>query len=398
MLRQPFGVPPSGGVKRDKNVPLQSGTPNGRFRLFGVLFFLALFVAGGLSLASEAPWRRALPPYQFQFNRDHASHPEYKVEWWYYTGNLKAEDGRRFGYQVTFFRVGVDYKPVNPSRWAVRDLFMTHLAVSEIDAGRFRNAERINRAGVGWAGAETARYHVWNEDWAAEQLGSGNHRLRALDAEIGLDLELEEGKPPVAHGARGVSQKGATPGNASHYYSLTRMPTRGTLLIDGQRIPVEGASWMDHEFGTSFLEKGQMGWDWLSIQLDDGTDLMLYQFRRVDGARDPHSQATLIQADGSSSPLPPDQFTLEPGKTWRSAVSGATYPIEWRVKIPARQIDLTVRASIEDQELRTAQSTGVNYWEGSIDVTGTHLARPVRGRGYLEMTGYAGAAMGVLSE
>ncbi|MDX2034946.1 MAG: lipocalin-like domain-containing protein [Blastocatellia bacterium] len=375
-----------------------------RKRLFRTLVLVGLLLAGGLSFAAygslsgEDHWRRALPPYSFQFNRDHASHPEYKVEWWYYTGNVKAEDGRRFGYQLTFFRVGVDNKPVNPSRWAVRDLFMTHLAVSELDAGRFRNAERINRAGVGWAGAETERYRVWNEDWAAEQLGSGNHRLQALDAEIGLDLELLEGKSPVVHGARGVSQKGDTPGNASHYYSLTRMPTRGALVIDGQRISVEGESWMDHEFGTSFLEKGQMGWDWLSIQLEDGTDLMLYQFRRTDGARDPHSHATLIQPDGAVVPLSPDQFALEPGKTWRSATSGAAYPIAWRVSIPGRQIELTVRAALDDQELRTSQSTGVNYWEGAIDVAGTHQARPVRGRGYLEMTGYAGAAMGVLSQ
>lgn len=167
------------------------------------LAIVAAIAAFGSFDAPADPWRRALPPYEFQFNRDHASHPDYKVEWWYYTGNLRASDGRQFGYQLTFFRVGVDFRPVNPSRWAVRDLYMTHLAVTEIDGGRFRNAERINRAGIGWAGAETTRYRVWNEDWTAEQLDSGRHRLRAIDAEIGVDFELDEGKPAVASRSKG---------------------------------------------------------------------------------------------------------------------------------------------------------------------------------------------------
>src|SRR6185369_14815262 len=147
--------------------------------------------------------------------------------WWYYTGNVAAADGHRFGYQLTFFRIGVDPSPANPSRWAVRDLYMTHLALSDVDGARYRFAERMNRAGVGWAGAETDRYRVWNEDWEAEIDGDGTHRLYAVDDAFGVDLRLEQGKPPVEHGAAGVSQKGALPGNASHYYSLTRMPTRG---------------------------------------------------------------------------------------------------------------------------------------------------------------------------
>jgi predicted secreted hydrolase len=294
--------------------------------------------------------------------------------------------------------VGVDFKPQNPSRWAVRDLFITHLAVSDIDGQRFRHAERINRAGVGWAGAETAGYRVWNEDWEARLSLPGKHRLRALSDEIGIDLEVEEGKPAVAHGENGVSQKGSDPGNASHYYSLTRMPTRGTLLVNQQRVEVEGLSWMDHEFGTSFLEKGQRGWDWLSIQLDDGTDLMLYQFRRADGARDRHSHATIVYPDGSFAPVKFDQFGLEPGVQWKSPASSASYPINWRVGIPGKQIELEAQAALANQEMRTTESTGVTYWEGSIKVTGTHRGRAVRGRGYLEMTGYGGAAMGVLTK
>src|SRR5262249_4277049 len=171
---------------------------------------------------------------------------------------------------ITFFRIGVDAKPANPSRWAVRDLFMTHLAVTDIDGGRYQFTERINRAGVGWAGASEDVYRVWNEDWEARLDESGCHRLRAVASGLGIDLRLEPGKQPVIHGEQGVSQKGSQPGNASHYYSLTRMPTRGVLKAEDKEWKVTGLSWMDHEFGTSFLEKEQVGWDWFSLQMEDG--------------------------------------------------------------------------------------------------------------------------------
>src|SRR5581483_9889324 len=329
---------------------------------------------------------------------DHASHPDYKIEWWYYTGNVAAKDGHRFGYQLTFFRSGVDPRPENPSRWAVRDLFMAHLALTDINGRKFRFAEKVNRAGVGWAGAATGLYRVWNEDWEAKDAGSGHTRLRASDNGLGLDLELDQGKPPVVHGSGGIIQKGARAGTASHYYSLTRMPTRGAITVDGRRYEVEGLSWMDHEFGTSFLEKEQRGWDWLSIQLDDGSELMLYQFRRSDGARDPHTSGTIIDPAGKASPVTASDFTLEPGARWRSPATGAEYPTSWQIAIPARGIELTVQAATENQELSAGESTGVKYWEGAIEVTGVNNGRPVSGRGYLEMTGYAGAAMGTILE
>ncbi|MBI1760225.1 MAG: carotenoid 1,2-hydratase [Acidobacteria bacterium] len=342
-------------------------------------------------------WKQALPPYQFNFPAAHASHPEYKIEWWYYTGNLAAQGGRRFGYQLTFFRIGVERMPQNASRWAVRDLYAAHLAVTDVAGQRFRFGDKLNRAGIGWAGAETATYRVWNEDWEARQDVNGQHLLRAFEREFGLDLQLAEGKVPVAHGARGVSQKGTQPGNASHYYSLTRMPTRGTLTLNGERIPVEGASWMDHEFGTSYLEPAQLGWDWFSLQLDDGTELMLYRFRRQDGARDPLSSGTLVAANGQTTGLKFDAFALTPLREWRSD-SGARYPVEWRVQIPARELELIVHAALDQQELRTEGSTGVSYWEGAIEVSGTQRGRAVTGRGYLELTGYAGQAMGAVMQ
>ena len=357
--------------------------------------FVAMVLTMALAQSDATPpqtWKKALPPYSFDFTRDHASHPDYRIEWWYYTGNLVASDGHRFGYQLTFFRVGVDFAPVNPSRWAVRDLYTAHFAVSDLDRDQFRHAEKLSRAGIGWAGAETKSYRVWNEDWEARQDDSGHHRLKAIEAGMAVDLDLAPGKRPIPQGENGVSQKGEAAGNASHYYSLTRMPTRGVIEIEGKRYEVSGTSWMDHEFGTSFLEPGQIGWDWMSIQLDDGTDLMLYQFRRTDGARDRHSNGTLVDINGESRRLSAEQFTLTPVDYWTSPTSGARYPIAWRIEIPDKAISMTARAAIRNQELETNESTRVTYWEGATVLEGTD-GRPL-GRGYLEMTGYAGAAMG----
>lgn len=351
----------------------------------------------GVSLTAQAPaWKEAAPGRAIVMPADHASHPDYKIEWWYYTGNLNAADGRRFGYQFTFFRVGIDPAPVNPSRWAVRDLFMTHLAVTDVSGRRYQFTERLNRAGPGWAGASTESYRVWNEDWQASLGPDGVHRLTAASEGFGVDLRLAETRRPVLHGEQGYSRKGESAGHASHYYSLTRMPTRGTLTIDGRPVEVTGQSWMDHEFGTTFLEPEQVGWDWFSLQLDDGHDLMVFQLRRADGSVDRRSSGTLVAPDGTSSSLAAsDGFRLEPGRQWTSPASGARYPIAWRVLMPGPGIDLAVNAAIDNQELRTPL-TGVTYWEGAIDVTGTIGGRSVKGRGYLEMTGYAGPSMGTM--
>jgi predicted secreted hydrolase len=345
---------------------------------------------GPVQAEGRAAWREALPGYVFRFPQDHASHPAFRIEWWYYTGNVEARDGRRFGYQVTFFRVGVDPAPANPSRWAVRDLFMTHVAVSDPAGRRYRYAERLSRGGPGLAGARTDRYAVWNEDWSAGLDAGGRHALKTPGHEVAVDLLLDEGKAPVINGVDGISQKGARPGNASHYYSMTRMPTRGTLTIDGERVDVTGTSWMDHEFGTSFLEPEQQGWDWFSLQLDDGSELMLYQLRRGDGSRDPRSSGTFVAPDGRITHLSEADFALAPaGPVFPSRVSGARYPIAWRVTSTRLGLELNVTTPLPDQELHTAGSTGVTYWEGLINITGTARGRRVAGRGYLEMTGYA---------
>ncbi len=350
-------------------------------------------VAGGVS--QEVPeWSRATAERNLAFPADHASHPEYRIEWWYYTGHVEAEDGRRFGYQVTFFRVGVDREPENPSRWAVRDLFMTHLAVTDIDGGKHLMDERLNRAGVGWAGARTDRLEVWNEDWRLLSEADGHVLdLTSRDRGFGLSLRLGENRQPVLHGRNGFSQKGSAVGNASHYYSLTRMPTQGEIRLDGQTHNVRGLSWMDHEFGSSFLEPSQRGWDWFSLQLGDGSDLMVFVLRQEDGVAHPRSSGTWVGRDAEIAHLGANEFELVPGRIWTSPASGARYPVEWRVEVPAFDLVLDVRALVDDQELDTARSTGVTYWEGAVEVTGTRDGQSLGGQGYLEMTGYVGQPM-----
>jgi predicted secreted hydrolase len=274
-------------------------------------------------------------------------------------------------------------------------LYMTHLALTDVQGHRYQFTERMNRSGPGWAGAATDAYKVWNEDWEASLEQGTVHHLKGRASGFELDLRLDEDRPAVLHGDRGYSRKGSAAGNASHYYSLTRMPTRGTLVLDGHPLPVSGLSWMDHEFGTSFLEPEQVGWDWFSIQLDDGQDLMIFQLRRADGSIDPRSSGTLVEPDGTRTAITLNSgFHLDPGRVWKSPASAARYPVRWTVQLPGNDMTLSVSAALDDQELHTERSTGVTYWEGAIDVAGRVRGRAVKGRGYLEMTGYSGQSMG----
>lgn len=339
-------------------------------------------------------WTRAAPGRPLVLPADHAAHPDYRLEWWYYTGNLTGDDGRPYGYQVTFFRVGVVREPASASVWAVRDLYMAHVAVTDPEGRGHLFADRINRAGVHWAGARTDRYEVWNENWRVSLDERGRHHLQVQTDAFALDLRLDEGKPAVLQGMDGYSRKGADPGNASHYYSLTRMPTTGTIRVGERTLSASGASWMDHEFGTSALEAHTQGWDWFALQLDDGRELMLYRFRRTDGKADPYSSGTIVAADGTSLSLAAGDFVITPRRQWASAPSGATYPVEWDLEVPAMDAVLRVRAVVDAQELMTRRSTNVTYWEGAVTVEGRSGGRPLTGRGYVELTGYAGRAIG----
>jgi predicted secreted hydrolase len=340
--------------------------------------------------ASGFTYQLALPGRKITFPADHYSHPTFKTEWWYYTGHLESESGRRYGYQVTFFRFGLrDRQNEAKDQPPFSELYLAHFALSDINAKEFRYRERINRGYNGKAGAATNRYLVWNEDWKVE--GDHNkHKIQMSDRGTELQLNLKSLKPPVLHGSNGLSQKTAGEGRASYYYSLTRMETEGVLKVDGKAERVRGLSWMDHEFGSNQLGQDQVGWDWFSIQLDNRTELMLYLMRRKDGTVDPYSSGTLVQAEGSTRHLKLNDYRVEVLDRWRSPASGADYPMRWKVTLPAQQIELEIKPAFQNQELITNRSTRVTYWEGAVAVRGRASGKSISGTGYVEMTGYAG--------
>ncbi len=348
--------------------------------------------AGSPTATPPATFRPALAGYTYGFPYDHGSHDEFRTEWWYYTGHLATTSGRQFGYQVTFFRRGVDQASVrsNPSRWAIRHLYLAHAALSDHGQARFRYAEKLSRAGIGKAGAETGHLRVWIDRWSAETLSDGDRQhLRASAEDFSLDLFVTPEKPPVIHGEGGISRKGSSVGQASHYYSLTRLATTGTITLDGEPLAVSGTSWMDHEFGSGDLGPDQVGWDWFSIQLENRTELMFYRLRRTDGTADAASSGTLIFPDGRSQRLPPSEVRIETLDHWTSGSSGARYPSRWHIEVPAAGLLLDLVPRLSNQELITRRSTQVTYWEGAVDITGKLREAPVAGLGYVELTGYA---------
>ena len=367
--------------------------------LFCFPFFLILTLSfdgrgegEGENLASGFTYQLALPGRKLSFPSDHASHPDYKIEWWYYTGHLEAESGKRYGYQVTFFRFGLrdrQKEESNEHPTLFSDLYMAHFALSDLNQKKFFFRERVNRGYGDKAGAATDRYLVWNEDWKVESDGK-NHLIQVSDRGKSLRLRLASLKAPVLHGQNGLSQKGEGEGRASYYYSLTRMQTQGEIEVDGKKEKVQGLSWMDHEFGSNQLREDQVGWDWFSIQLDSQTELMLYLIRRKDGSSDPYSSGTLVNPDGTTKHLALKDFRIEVVERWKSSKSGATYPMKWKVTIPAEEIELEIVPAFPNQELITNRSTRVTYWEGAVRLTGTLRGKSIGGTGYVEMTGYAG--------
>lgn len=327
---------------------------------------------------------RAFEPRVFSFPGDHGPHPEFATEWWYLTGNLESDDGRRFGYQLTLFRVGLrPGEAGQDSDWRSNQVYMGHLAVSDIAGGKHHSAERFARAAAGLAGATARPFDVWLGPWTLRSDGEFFPlALEAQGADFGLSLQLQAGdKPMVLQGERGLSRKSATPGNASYYYSFTRLPTTGEVRIGETKDRIEGNSWMDREWSSSALDSDQSGWDWFALQLDDGRDLMFYQLRTREGKMHAFSRGVLVDKDGSVHNLSPDKVTLTPLREWQ-ADDGTAYPVEWRLQVPGLELDLEVQAALDDQLMDHT----VQYWEGAVDVSGSH-----RGRGYLELSGYAGS-------
>jgi predicted secreted hydrolase len=347
-------------------------------------------VAAVLLLPQSLPaqYHTALPGYRYEFPRDHFNHPDFQTEWWYYTGNLKSAEGHRFGFELTFFRQAINRDPTKIAAWEVHDLYLAHLALSDLDGGKLYHLERTNRSGPGISAVSESLGRIWNGNWYIQWRGS-DQELSAVDARFQLHFTLHSEKPPVIHGENGVSQKAEGPGRASHYVSLTRLTTTGAINLGNKRFEVSGISWMDHEFFTHQLESGQTGWDWLSLQLEDHTELMLFHIRRKDGLIDPFSAGTYVDAEGKTTHLRSNDFKLEPlGETWTSPVTGAAYPIHWKITIPKLGIELEAKTPLESQELTGNTKLAPSYWEGAIIIFGHRNARPLSGVGYLEMTGY----------
>jgi predicted secreted hydrolase len=351
---------------------------------------------GGQSIATDQPLQPfsiATPGYHYRFPEDHGAHERFRTEWWYYTGHLTAADGRAFGFQLTFFRRGIppDQVKTDPSKWSLHQLYLAHFAITDLHRGRFLYADKLSREGLGKAGAETDRLHVWIDRWAVsmDNQAPDGQRLQAATDEFGINLQVISQKSPALHGQQGISRKGAVPEQASHYYSLTHLATKGQVRVGTETFAVTGLSWMDHEFGSADLGHDMVGWDWFSLQLSDSTELMWYSLRRADGSADPVSSGTLILADGQSQPLSAQDLTIEPLAHWTSPRSKGRYPQRWRLSAPSLGLNLEVASLLADQELNTPHSTRVIYWEGAVSATGQIRGAPVTGRGYVELTGYA---------
>jgi predicted secreted hydrolase len=344
----------------------------------------AIEAVGGSGAAGFA---LATAPRPFVFPQDHGPHQEFATEWWYYTGNLDTAEGRHFGFQLTFFRFGLAPQlPMRPSDWGTANIYMAHFAFSDVAGQKFYAFDRFSRGAAGLAGAQAEPFRVWLEDWSAEGArGALPMRLRAAQGNLAIDLSLEGGKAVVLQGDRGLSQKSAEVGNASYYYSLTRMPSRGSIRVAGASYAVTGLSWMDREWSTSSLAQNLAGWDWFALQLSDGREVMYYQLRDKNGGADPFSSGTIVAADGGTRRFARDDIKMEVLGTWPSPRSGARYPAGWHLQVPSAGIDLTITPYLADQELPLATV----YWEGASQVAGTANGQPVSGNGYVELTGYA---------
>ncbi len=372
---------------------------------------------------SDAGFARAVEPRRFEFPRDHGPHPDFRHEWWYVTGNLDAESGERFGFELTIFRVGlvppaarahpgaagadattrvgaglagaeaaantvtgaaaagstagVPVALPTKSAWRARELYVAHFAITDVTRGTFKFTDQYSRGALDLAGAQAQPFHVWLNDW---ELGS---ILHARGQGYELTLEIGTLGEPVLNGDRGLSRKSAEPGSASYYYSVPRIPVRGKLVRDGAPFNVHGLAWLDREWGSGSLGSQEQGWDWFALQLQDGSAFMFYSLRNRDGTRDPNSAGTWIDAGGYGRPLDAGQVSIDVSDHWTSP-RGGRYPSRWRVRVPSAGLDVTVRPVLADQELGTRP----RYWEGAVDLSGTRSGGDIKGRGYVELVGY----------
>jgi predicted secreted hydrolase len=363
-----------------------------------IIFSMVVFVQVWAGAEDTKGYLSVTGPCDFEFPEDHASHQGYRTEWWYYTGNLQSETGNRYGFQLTFFRrriIPLESEktwPTPASAWRTGQIYLAHAAISDLDGKHHFYDQRMGRGVLGIAGEFRDRdiVRVFLNKWSA-QITPKTHHLKMISDRFSFDLNLMPVKPPVFHGKKGYSRKGSTPERASCYYSLTRLETTGQVTLSGKTFSVNGLSWMDHEFSTAPLEPGLVGWDWFSLQLSDNTEIMIYLLRQKDGKRSPSSSGTHISSNGNTRHLSMHDIEVTATDTWNSPNSRAVYPARWRLKIPLLSLDLNIVPNMADQEMRTNESTGVTYWEGSVSALGFKNSRRISGQGYMELTGYAKA-------
>jgi len=334
-------------------------------------------------------------PCNLEFPKDHGPHPGYRTEWWYYTGNLQAESGEKFGFQLTFFRRQISPPgdrlnwPQPTSAWRTQQVYLAHSAITNITGKQHLQAELVSRQALGMAGANQIEdtTTLFLKNWSAH-IGPDEHLLRVDSDGFSYELTLTPQKSPVLHGIAGYSLKGSAAGRASCYYSFTRLNAAGKLSIGGNMVAVKGSAWMDHEYSTALLEPGLQGWDWFSLQLSDQTEVMAFVLRKEKGGIGPASSATVIDNGGQNHHITNHEFLVTVRSTWKSPHSKAVYPAGWRLQVFPSQLDLTIMPNLADQEMQTSGSTGRIYWEGSVSIEGTRAGRPVVGQGYVELTGY----------
>jgi predicted secreted hydrolase len=327
---------------------------------------------------------------QLTFPDDFGAHEEFRTEWWYYTGNLQTLEGRHFGFELTIFRVGLQPPTVElpaDSEWYDHSVYFAHFAVSDIVGERFYAFERYSRPGPGLAGAQAAPYRVWIEDWSITEQGPAAYHLQAQQEDLSLDLTLTDEMGVVLHGENGYSRKGKDAANASYYYSQPRLLAEGSLEIEGVPYPVTGLAWKDHEFSTSVLDEDQIGWDWFSLQFEDGSALMLFQLRERDGQISDSSSGTFITANGTPQPMQNSDFDVTVLNQWQSPHTQGVYPAGWEIRLRGSDCLLHVSPWMADQEIHFP---AVTYWEGAVHFEGTCGETPASGNGYIELTGYAG--------
>ena len=324
------------------------------------------------------------------FPADFGAHEDFQTEWWYYTGNLENSEGRHFGFELTIFRIGLLPPTVQlpqASKWYSHSLYFAHSAISDIASDDFYAFERYSRPGPGLAGAQAIPYRVWLEDWNIMEKTAGVYHLQAAQEKIALDLTLSDELGVVLQGDQGFTRGGDNPTNTAYYYSQPHLVADGSLRINGASYIVNGLAWKDHEFSSGTLDKNQIGWDWFSLQFEDGRALMLYQLRNRDGSPSDFSSGTFITGDGTPRTLERPNFSIRVLHTWRSPHTQGIYPANWEIHLDQPDCMLQVKPWTADQELHFP---AVTYWEGAVHFDGTCDNLPVGGNGYIELTGYAG--------